>query len=245
MYLSIDLNSDLAEGFEFDAAMMTLISSCNIACGGHAGNSSSIQKAILLAQDNKVKIGAHPSYHDPTNFGRKSIQISPQELYTDLAFQLDNFKEIAVRHKANINHWKPHGALYNDLFFDKEKAEIIIELMYDFDFKGELYVAPNSEIQKLALAEGFRVTTEAFADRNYQNNLQLVSRNFSEAVLTDASIIARRLVKMILTKQVISVSGEAINFDFQTVCLHSDTPNAIAIAKEIHQVLKENQIRIE
>lgn len=245
MKLKIDLNSDLGEGFEFDAEIMTLISSCNIACGGHVGNASSMKESILLAQKNNVKIGAHPSYKDPENFGRNSLQISPIKLYTDLAFQLENFHEIAHQNKAEVKHWKPHGALYNDLFVDQEKAEVILELMYDFGFEGQLYVAPNSVMQKLALAEGFPVTIEAFADRNYQNDLQLVNRNSPEAVLTDASKIAERLVKMILTKEVVSITGKKINFDFQTVCLHGDTPNAIEIAQKINQVLKENHIEVE
>ena len=245
MQLSIDLNSDLGEGFAYDAEIMSLISSCNIACGGHVGNVASMKNAMQLAQQNKVKIGAHPSYKDSINFGRKSLPISSLQLYTDLAFQFENFLEVAEGQKAVVNHLKPHGALYNDLFFDKAKAEVLIELLYDFNFSGELYVAPNSEIEQLALAEGFPVTTEAFADRNYQYDLQLVSRDSPDAVLTNPTSIAKRLVQMILTQQVVSITGEKIDFNFQTVCLHSDTPNAIQIAKKIHQTLQKNQIHIE
>ncbi len=245
MRLTIDLNSDLGEGSSYDAEIMTIISSCNIACGGHTGNIKSMQESMELAIENHLKVGAHPSYQDPENFGRKSVSISAAKLYTDLAFQLENFHNLAEKNRLKANHWKPHGALYNDLFWNAEKAEILIELMYDFGFSGELYVAPNSKIKELALAEGFAIATEAFADRNYQDDLQLVDRSHPNAVLSDQEKITKRLVQMILTKEVKSLNGKIINFDFQTVCLHSDTPRALEIAKRIKEVFIENQIHIE
>lgn len=244
MQPKIDINSDLGEGGALDASIMPFISSCNIACGGHAGNIKSMQAGLDLAKKNNLKIGAHPSYKDFENFGRKSIKISSLKLYTDLAFQLENFHEIASKNKLTVNHWKPHGALYNDLFFDEAKAEVILELFYDFEFEGELYVAPGSKMKELALQEGFKISTEAFADRNYQSNLQLVPRSLPKAVITSPEVIAERLLKMILTKQVISLEGEIIDFDFQTVCLHSDTLNAIQIASCIHKTLQKNNIQI-
>lgn len=227
----IDINCDMGEGLNSDAELMPYIQSCNIACGGHAGNENSMIKVVALAIENKVKIGAHPSYPDKLNFGRKTVFMEPCELKKSIQDQVYELQRITVDQGSSLNHIKPHGALYNDIAKNKDLALHFLEAIKPFKRDVKLYVPYNSEIEKYALEQGFTIEYEAFADRNYNENLSLVSRQENNAVISNPVVILQHMLEMLNNGKVKTLSGKKIPIKATTFCVHSDTDNALEIVQ--------------
>ena len=180
---SININCDVGEGINNEEKLMPYIQFCNIACGGHIGDNLTMEKVVALAKKFNVKIGAHPSYPDKENFGRKSIQIDEKSLIKSIRKQIDSLLKILKNQGCLLYHIKPHGALYNDISRDRGKATIFLNAIGGYKENIKLFVPFNSEIEALAIEKGFSILYEAFADRNYNADLSLVPRNNSNALL--------------------------------------------------------------
>ncbi len=239
----IHINCDLGEGGAHDKELMPYISACNIACGGHAGNLESMHHTVDLAMEHGVEIGAHPSYPDKENFGRESLKMEPKELHRSLEAQILSLKQITEAEGGLLTHVKPHGALYNDAQKDEKIAQIIIDVLLDFDDPPALYAPKNSVIATLALGK-LRVVYEAFADRNYNPDGSLVSRKKEGALITEKEEVFNHLFSMFREGKIISQNGEKIACHAQTFCLHSDTPNSVEILKYLHEKFAEKNIEI-
>ena len=234
----IDINCDLGEGFGNEAELMPFIQSCNIACGGHAGNRQTMLDTIQIAKKHAVKIGAHPSYPDKANFGRLSLEIGKNELQDSLREQLLTFQQVISEVDAVWHHIKPHGALYNDVAANKELATCCIEVFTEF--KVKLFAPYGSAIAQVAQEFGLTVIYEGFADRNYNDDLSLVSRKKARAVLNDVETIISHVKRMFYKQQVLTLNGDLKHIQATTFCVHSDTDNAVAIVKNIFLGLKQN-----
>jgi len=234
----IDINCDVGEGLNNEHLLMPLISSCNIACGGHAGSVEIIDKVILLAIENKVKIGAHPSFPDRENFGRVVMDISDTALEQSLQEQLQLFKERADLKNAEVHHVKPHGALYNLIAVNEEKARVVVNAIQRVFEEIKMYVPYNSVIEKIAKEHGIEIVYEAFADRNYNNDLTLVSRALPYAVITDKEKVVNHVKRMAEESNVKTVQDYKKEIKAQTFCVHGDNKNAIEILHELHQHLE-------
>ena len=236
----LNINCDLGEGLNNEHIIMPLIDSCNIACGGHAGDSGSMIECVEISIKNNVKIGAHPSYPDKINFGRKKIDISPSELSYSIISQIESLETIADSYGLELNHIKAHGALYNQMIIDTELSNFYLDTIKDFKNKCSLYIPYKSEIEKIALKKGFSIIYEVFGDRNYNDDLSLVSRNNENALITDPEIVVNHIKTIKETETVKTINGNYKKIKFDTICIHSDTNNSIEILKKINQEFDES-----
>jgi UPF0271 protein len=241
----IDINCDVGEGIGNEADLLPLISSCNIACGGHAGDDFSMSQIVKLAQKYGVRIGAHPSYPDKENFGRVSMDIEATALINSIKTQVEGLEKILNRERVKLHHIKPHGALYNDLAKNEALADIFLRAVASFKTTAFLYAAPNSVIAKKAKQAGFKVKLEAFADRSYNTDLSLVSRLLPNAVLNNPKKVLKHLVMMVKENKVVSIEGQESHITAETFCLHGDTPNALQILMYLSQELPKQHIFIQ
>ena len=240
----IDINCDVGEGLDNEANLMPFISSCSIACGEHAGDEETIKKTIQLALQHNVKIGAHPSFPDRENFGRKVLAMPINDLKLSLEAQIKLVKRNVEELGAELNHVKAHGALYNLSAIDSKTAEALIEVVKNTANEAYLYVPYGSFLETLAKKNGLKTKVEAFADRNYNTDLTLVSRSQQNAVIIDPKLVAKHLLNMILDNRVISIDGVGVKMEAQTYCIHGDNPSAISILKKLIKILRENGIKI-
>ncbi|WKD85914.1 hypothetical protein KCTC32516_01263 [Polaribacter huanghezhanensis] len=240
----IDFNCDVGEGVENEHLLMSYISSCNIACGGHFGDEKSIDETIQLAIENKVKIGAHPSFPDKKNFGRKIMNISDEDLKKSIVFQLDLFQKCLEKKNEKLHHIKAHGALYHLIAKDKKAATVFVNTIKKYVEKAYLYVPYNSEIEKVAIENNINIKYEAFADRNYKNDLSLVSRTESNAVISNPTKVYEHVLNMIQNDRVKTVSNSLIKIKADTFCIHGDNQNALEILQEVTALLKTQNIQI-
>lgn len=240
----IHINCDLGEGGQHDAELMPLISACNIACGGHAGTLESMRETVSLAMANNVEIGAHPSYPDKENFGRVSLELDTEDLKRSIKAQILSLKQITEAEGGTLHHIKPHGALYNDAARDEEIAKIIIESVEEFDYKLPIYAMENSAVSRLAKGR-INVIFEAFGDRNYQQNYELVPRHKSGAVITKKEEVFEHIFEMCFHRNIILKNDKKIPCNAGTFCIHSDTPNAGEILIYLHQKFADNGIQIK
>ena len=218
------LNADLGEGIGDDKNLMPLIQACNIACGGHAGNPFEIQKTIALAKKHKVLIGAHPSYPDREFFGRRSLKINATELYQNLTAQLKLLLNNLAGEK--LHHIKPHGALYHDCANHTASATLFLEVVEKCCPEAIIITSPQSILGTLAEKKGYSVWREAFLDRAYEANGQLVSRLQKGAILGTIEAISNRLNNLIQNNGVYTIDGEWISIKADTLCVHGDHPYA-------------------
>lgn len=240
---TIDINCDLGEGGKFDADIMPLISSCNIACGGHFGDYETVKKAVKLAKSHQVNVGAHPSYPDMDNFGRLSFEISAKDLKRHLHQQIDLVEKACHMFHVEFHHIKPHGALYNDMRKNQAIADLVLEVVRERETKLILFSSPRVKFTS-ELPKSITIWMEGFADRAYQNDLSLVSRKEINSVLHDSELIAERVLAMIHNQEVLTLAGEKIKQVFDTICVHSDTPNAFKILQVLRSNLAESGIKI-
>ncbi|NNC69729.1 MAG: 5-oxoprolinase subunit PxpA [Flavobacteriaceae bacterium] len=240
----IDINCDLGEGLNNEAEIMPFISSCSIACGGHAGSKRTIRKVVDLALKHQVKIGAHPSFPDKANFGRIRLEMSSNDLKESIEEQIQWVVDVCHEKNVQLHHVKPHGALYNLVAIDHFHSEIVINAIKNKAPDSFLYVPYNSIIQKVADKAGIKCKVEAFADRNYNSDLTLVSRNLENAVITDKKQLIDHLLKMILSKKVKSIDGVEVELTAETYCFHGDNPNALELLKYASKELLKTGIKI-
>lgn len=233
---TIDLNCDLGEGYPHDKDIFPLISSANIACGGHAGDKESITACLELCERYEVAAGAHPSYPNKKNFGRLSMQMERISLQDSIRMQLDLFSEMAIQSNIPVHHIKLHGALYNDCSVKEELAGQVLEVMKEYDIPF-IYGLSGSRFNRLAAAQGFRVIDEVFADRAYMPDGQLAPRSMPGAVLADTKTINEQLTSILTLNETKSINGETTKIKAGTVCLHGDTPGAGEFIKEIRNLI--------
>ena len=234
----ININCDLGEGLNNEHIIMPLINSCNIACGGHAGDNESMIQCIEIAIRNNLQIGAHPSYPDRLNFGRKKIDISSSEFSHSIINQVESLEQIASSYGKEINHIKAHGALYNEMINDSDIADFYLDTVKDYKESCSLYVPYNSKIEKLALKKGFNIIYEVFGDRNYNDDLSLVSRDKENAIINSPDNVIKHLKPIVESNTVKTITGNYNEIKFDTICIHSDTNNSIEILKKINRVFK-------
>ncbi len=243
--MKIDINCDVGEGIANEHLLMPFISSCNIACGGHFGDINSIDTTLQLAIKNNVKIGAHPSFPDKENFGRKMLKISKDDLSKSIQYQLNLFLERVSFFDAKLHHIKPHGVLYNAIAKDEDLAIFFINVTKKYLKNSFLYVPYDSVIERVALKNNIKIKYEAFADRNYNTNLTLVSRIHKNALLVDKKQVFNHVLQMIRKNTVKTVSGEIKKIKADTFCIHGDSKNALEIVKYLHENLVKEGIKIE
>jgi len=244
--MTIDINADVGEGIGNETQLMRYLSSCNIACGGHAGNDKTMQDAVRVAISNKVKIGAHPSFPDTTNFGRKPMPLlSHDDLLKSLIEQVRRLEKKLNNNKVELYHIKPHGALYNLAATDIEIASVLVKLMNSVSSKVKLVVPFGSVIEKLALQNAISIIYEAFADRNYNDDYTLVSRTNSNALLTNPESVFKHTYFMYATHNVKTITENSLPIKANTFCVHGDNENALEIVKHLSKRLLERNITIQ
>lgn len=242
--MNIDINCDVGEGIQNEHLLMPYITSCNIACGGHFGDVNTINETIALAIDNNVLIGAHPSFPDKKNFGRKAMKLSKNELKESLEFQMNLFLDNLTKFNQKMHHLKPHGALYNLIASDRVVAENFVEIVSKYLVNSYLYVPYGSEIEEVAIKNKIKIKYEAFADRNYTNTLQLVSRAEKNAMILDPKQVYHHIFRMIKYQKVLTISGDEKMIKADTFCIHGDSQNALEILTFLKDEFNKNQIKI-
>lgn len=242
--MKIDLNCDMGEGMNNDAHIMPYISSANIACGAHAGDSSIMQATIRIAKQYKVAIGAHPSYPDREHFGRIEIQMTADALYNEVLQQIQLIKKIAAEEGASLHHVKPHGALYNTAAKNVEVAEAIAKAVHDVDPSLKVYGLPNSIFESVCKSMGLEFIGEGFADRTYTDDGSLTPRTMPHALITDRAVSIEQAMDMVQRGVVRTTAGSIIPMPVKTICLHGDGEHAIEFAKALHHAFHQQNIAI-
>lgn len=240
----VDLNCDMGEGMGNDPLIMPFISSANIACGYHAGDTGTIRRTIDLCLQYKVAIGVHPSFYDRENFGRTRMLLEPAALYDLVSEQLVLFAAIARDAGAVIHHVKPHGALYNMAAADRSMAMIIANAVVDFDSTFLLYGLSGSCLVDAGKKMGLVTASEVFADRSYQQDGSLTPRNHTHSLIKTEEQAVKQVLQMVLEQSVSTANGEIIPVKAETVCIHGDQEHAAAFAKAIHNALSANGVKI-
>ncbi|MCK0192147.1 5-oxoprolinase subunit PxpA [Arenibacter sp. F20364] len=243
--IKIDINCDVGEGLDNEAQLMPFISSCNIACGGHAGDTVSMMKVARLAKEHHVLVGAHPSYPDRENFGRTTIQIAEKKLKKSILAQIADLSAVLKSLGIELNHIKPHGALYNDIARDRELALLFLDCIEKYKKEVFLYVPYHSRIEEEALRLGFQIKYEAFADRNYNADLSLVSRNEPLALIQNPKDVETHILHMVTKGSVVTPSGKSVKIKADTYCIHGDSPSTLQILMYLSKQLPKNQILIK
>jgi UPF0271 protein len=246
---AIDLNSDLGEGYGAwrmgeDETMLGIVSSANVACGFHAGDPAGIWKTVKAAAGKGVSIGAHVSYPDRVGFGRRDLDVTSGELIADVIYQIGALKGMAASAGATVGYVKPHGALYNRIAHDPIQGQAVIDAVKAIDPSLVLMGLANAPILKLAQASGLKTVAEAFADRAYTPDGQLVSRREQGAVLHDTQLIARRMLQLARQGTLEAIDGSTITIEAQSICVHGDSPGAVAIAQEIRRAFEADGISV-
>ena len=246
---TIDLNCDLGEYYgktsnNFDREIMPFISSCNIACGFHSGDPLTIEKTILSAMEFGVSIGAHPSFPDLSGFGRRVMQLSFKELRAVVRYQIAALVGVSQALNGSVEHVKPHGALYNYVAQNTQAAEAIVEAIVSVSHRLKLFGLPDSALEHWANKKGIQFIREGFVDRAYERDLSLRSRSLEGAVLHQESQVLDQAKNLVLFRQVKPHKGPQKKLEVQSLCLHSDTPNAASLAKSVYQILIENGVEI-
>ncbi|NRD71904.1 5-oxoprolinase subunit PxpA [Shewanella sp. VB17] len=229
----IDLNADLGEGGQYDAALLKIITSANIACGGHTGDKQSMNTAVTAALKNGVKIGAHPSYPDPINFGRQPMDISSEQLRASLLQQINSLKGVCESLKAKMYHVKPHGAFYNNVANNEALGLILIDVIKQIDPKLKLMILAGSPLVLQAQLAGLDVIEEAFADRAYLHNGFLAPRDRQGAVIEDDDIALKQVRQLIQHQPIQTLDDTLLLIHADSICLHGDSKLALVFAQKI------------
>ncbi|WP_026556254.1 LamB/YcsF family protein [Arthrobacter sp. 35W] len=247
---TIDLNSDVGESFGNwtfgdDAAIIRQVSSVNVACGFHAGDPIGIRATCAAAAAAGTTVGAHPGYRDLAGFGRRFLDMDPQELTDDVIYQISAVQGMARAAGTSVKYVKPHGALYNTIVHHKAQAQAVVEAILAVDPTLPLMVLPGSEIQRAAQAAGLRTVAEAFADRAYNADGTLVSRREPGAVLHSTDAVVAHVLQMVTQGTVTAIDGTVIEVAAESICLHGDTPGAVAMAEAVNAALRTAGVSIE
>jgi 5-oxoprolinase (ATP-hydrolysing) subunit A len=247
--LIADLNSDLGEGFGIwtlgdDHALLDVITSANVACGFHAGDPNIMRSVCEAAVSRGVSIGAQVAYRDLAGFGRRSIDVDAASLTNDVIYQIGALDGFARTAGSRVSYVKPHGALYNRTVHDDDQAAAVVDAVVAYDATLPLLGLPGSALLRHAEKAGVRTVTEAFADRGYTAQATLVPRSQPDALLDDPAAVAQRVVRMLTTGRMLSVDGVEIAVSARSICVHGDTPGAVAIAVAVRHALTEAGIDI-
>lgn len=247
---SIDLNSDLGESYGAwhmgdDQAMLNIVTSANIACGFHAGDPATILTTLRHAKHAKVAVGAHISYPDRGGFGRRKMDLSYDELFSDSLYQISALSGLAQSVGTQVSYVKPHGALYNTIAQDFSQAQAVIDALKAFNRSLSLVVLAGSPLVAMAQQQGIRVIQEAFADRAYHADGQLVSRREQGAVIHDPKLICQRMITLIQTSQIPTIDGGYATIEADSICVHGDNPAAVAIASLLRDALSQAGIELQ
>jgi UPF0271 protein len=241
---AIDLNSDLGESYGVwslgdDEAMMSVVTSANVACGFHAGDPTTLRAVCTSAVANQVTIGAQVAYPDLAGFGRRFIDIDPGELRDTVLYQLGALDAFAQVAGAEVAYVKPHGALYHACIDRPEQAAAVVAAAAEYDFSLAVLGAPGSALLRAAEEAGLEPIPEAFADRAYAPDGRLVSRRQGGAVVTDPHEVATRAVRLATERVVRTIDGTEIEVEARSICLHGDTPGAVDLARAVRKALAE------
>ena len=243
--MEININCDLGEksklhNNENDTFLLGIVNSANVACGYHAGDEETMDQVVKISKKNNVSIGAHPSFNDPENFGRKRMNLSSLEIRKLIIDQYEILQRIAFNHNENVTHIKPHGALNNMACEDLDLATTIAKVVNDID-KNVIYLVPTgSTMEKAAKKLNMRIACEIFADRNYEDDGNLVSRSKKNALITDPETAKSHVLSMIKNQAINCLSGKQIPCEIDSVCIHGDNKSSLETAKSIKFNLAQN-----
>ena len=246
----IDLNSDLGESFGpwpmgDDPSMLSIVTSANIACGFHAGDPAGILSVLKEAEKRGVSVGAHVGYRDLVGFGRRNMEPTSAELIADTIFQIGALQGLAKAAGTTVAYVKPHGALYNTIAHDARQAADVIAGIKAIDPSLMLLALAGTPIVEQARAEGLTVVCEAFADRAYNADGSLVSRRLPGSVIHDPQVIAERMLRMVVEGRIPAIDGTHIALEAQSICIHGDTPAAVAVARTLRETLVSRGIELK
>ena len=250
MSMEININCDLGEkskhhSNKYDPDLLEIVNSANVACGYHAGDEETMNQVVKISKNNGVSIGAHPSFKDPENFGRERMNLSESEIKKLIIDQYEILQKIALTYGEIVSHVKPHGALNNMACEDIELATILAKTIKDIN-KDIIYLVPTgSKMQEAAKKFDMKFACEIFADRNYEDDGNLVSRKKSHALITDPEQAKKHVLKMVQTQSLNCHSGKQIPCEIDSVCIHGDNLSSLATAKSIRDNLVENGLELK
>jgi UPF0271 protein len=241
---TIDLNSDVGESYGRwtlgdDTAMFRSVSSANVACGFHAGDPTVIRRTCREAVQAGVMIGAHVGYRDLSGFGRRFMDIDPTELADDVVYQIGALQALAATEGGRVMYVKPHGGLYNPIVSHTAQARAVVDAVKSIDPGLPILGLPGSEVLRLAEAAGLRAVSEAFADRAYNPDGTLVSRTLPGAVLKDPALVAEHVLRMAADSAIRTVDGSILKIRAESICVHGDSPGAVAMAEAVRAALHD------
>ncbi len=248
--MEININCDLGEkskhhSNKHDPDLLEIVNSANIACGFHAGDEETMNQVVNISKKNGVSIGAHPSFNDPENFGRERMNLSSGEIKKLLIDQYEILQVIASNHGDKVTHIKPHGALNNMACEDLELSTIIAKVITEID-KDLIYLVPTgSKMEEAAKKFNMKIACEIFADRNYEDDGNLVSRKKSHALITDPEEAKKHVLKMVKTQALNCHSGKQIPCEIDSICIHGDNLSSLATAKSIRKNLLDNKLKLK
>ena len=243
--MEININCDLGEKSKFhsiknDPELLNIVNSANIACGYHAGDEQTMEMVIQISKKNGVSMGAHPSFNDPENFGRKRMNLSSLEIKKLIFDQYEILQKIAQKYNENVTHIKPHGALNNMACEDLELATTLAVAIKEIN-KDIIYLVPTgSQMEVAAKKNGLRIACEIFADRNYEDNGNLISRSKPNALITDPELAKNHVLSMVKNQAINCLSGKQIPCEIDSVCIHGDNESSLATARSIKDNLVNN-----
>ena len=242
--MRIDFNCDLGEGCGDDAAIIPLITSASIACGGHAGDETTMRATLRLCREHGVAAGAHPSYADRAGFGRQEMALAPEAVLATVREQVLRLMDAAAAERMRLSHVKPHGALYNVAARDRAVADAVASAVAGIDPKLMLFGLSGSQLTAAAEAAGLRAVHEVFAERRYEAEGSLTPRNRDDAVIHDLDEAIAQVRGLVRNGSVVARTGERIALRADTLCLHGDRVDAAQFAKAIHDALLADRVRI-
>ena len=246
---TIDLNADVGESFGRwslgdDAAMISSVSSVNVACGFHAGDAGTMYAACLAAAEAGTTVGAHPGYRDLSGFGRRALAMEPEVLIGEVIYQIGALQSLALAAGTQVSYIKPHGALYNTIAHDPGQAQAVIDAVRTVNPDLPLVVLPGSVVEKLAGEAGLRTVAEVFADRAYNPDGSLLSRTRPGAVLQDLSEITDHVLRLVLDGKIQAVDGTVIDVAAESICVHGDTPDAVVMGRAVRAALEAHGVTV-
>lgn len=247
--MQIDLNCDLGEGFGIwslgeDDELLDVVTSANVACGFHAGDPSIMRRVCRRAAERDVRIGAQVGYRDLAGFGRRPMDVPPDELADEVIYQIGALHGFARMAGSAVSYVKPHGALYNTCATDVGQAEAVVRAVREFDPTLAVLGLPGSELLRAAEAAGLRAVNEAFADRGYDASGRLVNRRQEGALISDPKAVVARCVRLVTDGQITARDGTQIPISAASLCLHGDTPGALRLARRIRDGLAEAGVEL-
>ncbi len=245
----IDLNADVGESFGRwrlgdDEAMLDVVSSANVACGFHAGDPLTLTATCRLAAERSVVVGAQVSYRDLAGFGRRFMDVAPEELTADVVYQIGALEGICRRFGVRVGYVKPHGALYNAVVHHEAQAAAVVEAVLAYDRRLPVVGLPGSALLRRAAEAGLRTVAEGFADRGYRADGTLVPRSEPGALVTDADEVAERVLTMVIDRCVTALDGTRVEMHVESVCLHGDTEGAADLARAVCDRLAAAGVRV-